>query len=323
MQVEYEDPRKTERRDLLRTGSILGVAMLLITVLNYGISILYYIVMQNVYGYSGQQAYELAMTNEFVNNGLNAILSFSAFVLPFLFCALILKINIKKCFFERIQTTPLVSLLCVLFGLGMAMVGNIVSGIVADFFKIFTHSQPVQPSSGDGVFSSGFEMIFALVCTALIPALFEEFAFRGVMLQALCKYGDGVAIAVSSLAFALMHGNFSQIPFALILAFALGTITVITGSVAPAVIVHLVNNCFAFCSAYMQAKTISNLALAMLALGFVAIWVLGKKGCFRTIKDVPSFYSRSTRSALVLVSPVMLLSILLFLWQAFSMMVQM
>ena len=80
---------------------------------------------------------------------------------------------------------------------------------------------------------------------AVIPAVVEEFAMRGVMLQALRRYGDWFAVTVTSVLFAVMHGNLVQAPFALILGFALGWLVLMTGSLWTGIFIHFFSNFYA------------------------------------------------------------------------------
>ena len=80
---------------------------------------------------------------------------------------------------------------------------------------------------------------------AIIPAIVEEFAMRGVMLQALRRYGDWFAVGVTSVLFAVMHGNLVQAPFALILGFALGWLVLMTGSLWAGILIHFFSNFYA------------------------------------------------------------------------------
>ena len=77
---------------------------------------------------------------------------------------------------------------------------------------------------------------------ALLPTLLEEMVFRGYVLQALRPYGDGTARLVSSLLFALMHGNIAQTPFAFIVGLVCATVVIRTGCIWLACAVHFLNN---------------------------------------------------------------------------------
>ena len=83
----------------------------------------------------------------------------------------------------------------------------------------------------------GWLLVLAL---ALLPALVEELFFRGALLSGLEKWGQGAAILVSSLCFA--HGSAANFLGPLVAGLLFGYLTVITGSLWPAVVGHLCNN---------------------------------------------------------------------------------
>ena len=85
----------------------------------------------------------------------------------------------------------------------------------------------------------GWLLVLAL---ALLPALVEELFFRGALLSGLEKWGQGAAILVSSLCFALVHGSAANFLGPLVAGLLFGYLTVITGSLWPAVVGHLCNN---------------------------------------------------------------------------------
>lgn len=107
-------------------------------------------------------------------------------------------------------------------------------GLGFDFSKIWTDTYSGNP----------IDNMFYVLFISAVPAVSEEFIFRGVMLGTLRKHGDGFAVLVSALTFGIMHGNIVQIPFAFVGGLALGFITVYTNSMLPAMLVHFINNAF-------------------------------------------------------------------------------
>lgn len=91
---------------------------------------------------------------------------------------------------------------------------------------------------------STYELLWMLLSNAIVPALVEEFALRGVILQSLRKYGDAFAVFASALIFAMMHGNMTQAPFAFILGAVLAMLVIMTGSLWTSMAVHLLNNTY-------------------------------------------------------------------------------
>ena len=81
-----------------------------------------------------------------------------------------------------------------------------------------------------------------LLFDLLLPSVGEELLFRGVVLQRLRHYGMRAAVIVSALLFAASHGNWAQIPYALIAGVLLGTVALYTHSVLPAIALHFLLN---------------------------------------------------------------------------------
>ncbi len=59
---------------------------------------------------------------------------------------------------------------------------------------------------------------------------------------------------MTSVVFGLMHGNFTQVPFAIIAGVALGFVRVKTGSMWPSMILHFLNNFISVWYSYVTAN---------------------------------------------------------------------
>lgn len=90
-----------------------------------------------------------------------------------------------------------------------------------------------------------------IVMSALVAGICEEIGFRGYMQVPLEKrYGPGVAIAITSLMFLLLHLNQAWAPPLLLHIFALGALFGIlayaAGSLIPSIVAHVVMDVFSF-----------------------------------------------------------------------------
>ena len=90
--------------------------------------------------------------------------------------------------------------------------------------------------------SAGLSWPIQLFFSALIPAICEEWMFRGAMLSAWERRGRGYALTVSTLMFCSMHANLAGFPIYLITGFAMGIITLCSGSIVTAMIYHFTHN---------------------------------------------------------------------------------
>ena len=166
------------------------------------------------------------------------LFSILSFTLPFIISFKIFKIRISD-LISFAMPEKKTFLPYFLFGIGFCSFANIASSIAGSIFSSFGIEYNVNfPENPKGIF--GF--LISIIATVITPALVEEFACRGLILGRLKKYGEGFAIMVSAILFGLVHSNFEQIPFAFLVGLVLGFITVKSGSIWPAVIVHAYNN---------------------------------------------------------------------------------
>ncbi|MCH5204733.1 MAG: CPBP family intramembrane metalloprotease [Oscillospiraceae bacterium] len=80
---------------------------------------------------------------------------------------------------------------------------------------------------------------------AILAPIVEEFWFRGIVLESMRPYGNGVAIFISGLLFGLTHANFAQFFYATVLGICLGYIAVNTKSIITTTVLHAMFNSIA------------------------------------------------------------------------------
>lgn len=84
--------------------------------------------------------------------------------------------------------------------------------------------------------------VIMLVQLVVIAPIFEEFWFRGIVMESLRPYGNGFAIFVSAFLFGLTHANFQQFFYAMILGVCLGYIAISTKSLVATTVMHAMLN---------------------------------------------------------------------------------
>lgn len=94
---------------------------------------------------------------------------------------------------------------------------------------------------GSGITTYGLMWVTS---TLVLPPLVEEAGFRGLGLTYLERAGVPFAVAniVQALAFGIFHMNLTQGIYTFVLGLALGYVTHRSGSIAPAMLMHLVYN---------------------------------------------------------------------------------
>ena len=94
------------------------------------------------------------------------------------------------------------------------------------------------------------QLVFGIVVLGLVPAVCEEFVFRGGVLNGLREKGVWFAVLYSSMCFALMHTNLQQLPYTFLLGMVIGWIVYYTKSIWLGVLIHALNNITVICFNY-------------------------------------------------------------------------
>jgi len=169
----------------------------------------------------------------------DVVLTIFILLIPCLLMVFLLEIPAEVAFPRKVPKPRLLipGILCCL---GMSAVGVMLSGYLQALLATVLGVVPVMPDQSPpyGV----LEAMFYFLQIALLPAIFEEMIFRGVVLQSLRRFGDGFALVVSSILFACAHGNLVQAPNALLTGMVLGYFALRTGSLLTPMLMHFVNN---------------------------------------------------------------------------------
>lgn len=202
---------------------------------------------------------------------------------------------------------PLMLIALTLMGMGVAMVANEAADMVAQNFSFlgFDYSLDIDSSS-----PSLYNNILYVISTAVTPAFAEEFAFRGILMGTLRKYGDSFAIITSAVMFGAMHGNIIQIPFAFILGLVFGYIDCKANSIIPSIIIHFVNNFYSVIMDILSSQSILTtrnfyilyygIFVAMLILGVLAfLYIMKKDKSYLSISDTSSIVSIPLKDKMV------------------------
>jgi len=234
----FNDPEYKFNRLLFFTGNVTGLGFLGYLIMSYAFSVLL-----NINGRISS-LYDSDLTYRYL---LEILYSFFCVGLPFL----VVYIIIKKTKAYKPFTIPLGRaypssdvFLIILAGLGVCFIGDIITNYLAVYADSAGFGfESYYAALDDPGIPGGLSGIFvAVLHSALVPAMVEEFAFRGVVMQSLRRYGDWFAIVVSAVLFGLIHGNMTQMPFAIIAGIALGYCATVTGTIRTSIVIHFLNN---------------------------------------------------------------------------------
>lgn len=123
-------------------------------------------------------------------------------------------------------------------------------GTILPLEWLYEQLQLDLPKSYEELFRALMRDPLGYVALGLLVPLAEELVFRGGVLRVLLSYlGDRrhwIAIAISAIIFAVVHGNVAQGTHALIMGLLLGWLYYRTRSIVPGVVLHWTNNTVAY-----------------------------------------------------------------------------
>lgn len=92
---------------------------------------------------------------------------------------------------------------------------------------------------------SSLGILLYVILNTLVPAFCEELLFRKVMLQRLAEYGNGTAVVISSVIFALLHYDIPHLPTIFLIGIVFSYTTLKLRSIFPSMLMHFLYNFFA------------------------------------------------------------------------------
>ena len=107
-----------------------------------------------------------------------------------------------------------------------------------------------------------------LFCLA-IP-IFEEIAYRGILLRSLGRYGNRFATFATAFIYALMQPSFSEFVPGFVLALFLINLTLRYRSVTPAIIIHILSNSFFYGIEFVPSTFINILTIILFVIYILA-----------------------------------------------------
>jgi uncharacterized protein len=130
-----------------------------------------------------------------------------------------------------------------LIGVGVGVVAFVLKGLaILAWIRITGDTNNVQDVYADGGRGGLLSLVLGTVFIAVFSPLGEELLYRGIVTNALLRYGPFVGVVGSTVIFALMHGINNIFPAAVVAGLATAEIFRRSGSIWPGFVVHVVFN---------------------------------------------------------------------------------
>lgn len=130
-----------------------------------------------------------------------------------------------------------------LIGVGAGLVAFVLKGLaILAWIQITGDSTNVQGMYAEGGSGGILSLVLATVFLSILTPFGEELLFRGVVTNALLRYGPLIGVVGSAAIFALFHGINTVLPAAFVVGLIAAEVFRRSGSVWPAIVVHAVVN---------------------------------------------------------------------------------
>ena len=218
---------KTVNTGLLPSSG--GLALSLTTVVNLAVTLILFVIIQAFSLQRGSDGY-----------------IYLSYIAPQLAIALgvFVSMKIRKLPFKDIfpaKCSPKYYLIGVMLIFGLLFSLGKISEPISGFFKLIGYSQ----RSAEDILPdlSGGLVVPALIVIGVLPAIFEESLFRGVILRS-CEKGCGTLITVLlvGMSFSIYHTSPEQTVYQFFAGCVFAFIAVRSGSILPSVLMHFINN---------------------------------------------------------------------------------
>lgn len=229
-----------------------------------------------------------------LSNLANACASLPSMFIGGALVLLLTKTKLRDALCFRREKSMKNCMLVFMVGMGAIPICNTLSGLVSQNLELIgIQNLSYSIDTGTPEITAMF-VIINILCTAIVPAIGEEFLFRGAILGAIKPYGEGFAIVMSSILFGLLHGNLGQIPFAFAGGLFFGFLRVYSGTILLPVILHGINNLFSVISSIIIYSYGEQAAYLFLTIYFLVFGIAAVIGFFilaRKDKELLKFNS--------------------------------
>ncbi len=196
---------------------------------------------------------------------------------------------------KKSETITVVSMLLITFGMsfGLSELNNIFVSFLTELG--FTLGEINLPEK------SLLNVSLVIIFVCIVPAFFEEIAFRGIILGGLKSGGKIFAILVSGAVFSLFHMSPLQTVYQFIVGVLYAIIVLNGGDYTLTFISHLINNLFIVLNYYFIGfYPVGILKIILTVLGLIALAV----GLYLIIKNDKKYIQEESKKNYILGVPI-------------------
>ena len=202
--------------------------------------------------------------------GLYFIIILFGTIVPFFLMRKVFKVPLKKfsrnfnpTFVDLFVQTIVFFTICI----GLTYLSNIVFSRLGMGGKLISS---IGFTYEDAALDNALYIFMLLIVTPLV----EEYAFRGVLLSVLSKFGKTFGLYASAVIFALAHLHFAEMLPAFMMGVQLGKTSLRYKSITPAIFIHILFNILIYVLCIAPASFATYMAYALVAVVVIAAYLM-------------------------------------------------
>lgn len=162
------------------------------------------------------------------------VIQILVFVMPTLFYSRLTSLSFSKK--VNLRLFPPTKIVLIVGLLGVMIFGSLTVSLL--------WSSLIDIPSDGGIPISIYSMnpVYVIAAFCVVPAVCEEFVFRGVLLSEYSTYGPLAAISITSILFAMSHFSLTEFPTRIFCGIILSAALYMTKSLFAPMLLHLANN---------------------------------------------------------------------------------
>ena len=298
---EHKVSKKTAKRDFAAVGAFLIIYSLAVLVIPYFL-----------------QAFLKLTSPEIVNDelfyfGLYFIIILFGTMIPFVLMKANARLSGKK--YNRAVSISFIEIFVqtIVFFTSVLLL-TYISNIIFSYVGLGDKLISGIGFSYDEAYLNNWLYVFMLI---VVTPIIEEYAFRGILMNTLAKYGKLFGLIASSVFFALAHLNFAEMIPAFAMGYLLGGTTLRYRSIRPTIIIHILFNLFIYGLCVLPSAVAQYIAYGLVAVFALALFFI-VTGKYQSVRILTLKNSRLT-NRLFYTSWTVVLAMILMLMSTFLM----
>lgn len=203
---------------------------------------------------------------------LSAVVSFLTLVLPFTLFLVVGKRRLVDSILVE-KTGFLNGILLAFAGLFLCIIMNIPANVISTLLEELGLNGASNTESM--TVNSIWDILTLCLSVVLVAPLTEEFAFRGVTVAVMRRWGDWPAVIFSAIIFAFAHYSFQAMPVVFTGGFVMALLYVWTRNIWINIFVHFLNNLIATLPIIVEFYAGEEASIAVSNISMLAVMVLG------------------------------------------------